>query len=132
MDKAASKASLEVIEMLVQHGGRIQSSNVLPWAAKTSLPDRNGVIRYFLDKGVHIDALEFEHDEKIFKKYSKKAFGTALHHASKRGNVQVVSFLLQMGARRDLRDSVGKTALEYALEEDLQEVVSVFEEFEEQ
>ena len=126
METAALKASMEVIELLVQHGGRVYPSNALPAAAKTSLPGRKHVLAYFLNHGAPIDAVEFAHDRSIFKKHWARAFGTALHHAAKRGNNELVEFLLQRGADREVKDSLGKTALQYAIEKDHRSTVVLF------
>ncbi|KAL8786470.1 MAG: hypothetical protein Q9213_002786 [Squamulea squamosa] len=125
LEAAAFKAPLEVIKILVDHGGRVYPSNALPQAAKTALPDRTEILAYFLDKGAPIDMVEYEFDKKTFQKFGVKAFGTALHQASKRGNEQLVQFLLQRGAEPSVKDSVGKTALQYAQENDHQGVVSL-------
>ncbi|KAL8927094.1 MAG: hypothetical protein Q9172_001516 [Xanthocarpia lactea] len=128
LETAASKASLEVIEMLVQNGGRVHPSNALPWAGKTRLPDRRAVLAYLLDHGAPIDKIEFDHNQPIFRKFGMRPFGTALHHAAKRDNNQLVRFLLERGANRSLKDSLGKTAIQYAVENNLQDTISVFDE----
>lgn len=116
LEKAAWDASLEVIELLVEHGGRVYPGNALPSAGKTSLPGRTDVLAYFMDRGAPINTVEFEHNPAIFKMHWSRGFGTALHHASRRGNDELVKFLLQKGAERSLKDSLGKTALQYARE----------------
>ena len=127
METAAWRASLDVIKILVDHGGRVYPSNALPAAAKTSLPDRTEILAYFLDNGAPIDMIEYEFDDDTRKTFGMKAFGTALHHASKEGNEQLVRFLLERGAATDLKDSVSKTAIQYAQENDHQEIVSLLE-----
>ncbi|KAI4132492.1 MAG: hypothetical protein LQ341_006271 [Variospora aurantia] len=125
---AARRASLEVIQILVQHGGRVYPGNALPAAAKTSLPDRTHVLAYFLDQGAPIDTIEYDFKKKVYKVFGVKAFGTALHHAAKGGNEQLVRFLLERGAKVSLEDSMGKTALQYARELDHAGIVSILEE----
>ena len=127
LETAAWRASLDVIKILVDHGGRVYPSNALPAAAKTSLPDRTEILAYFLDNGAPIDMIEYEFDDDTRKTFGMKAFGTALHHASKEGNEQLVRFLLERGAATDLKDSVSKTAIQYAQENDHQEIVSLLE-----
>ncbi|KAL8913118.1 MAG: hypothetical protein Q9171_002012 [Xanthocarpia ochracea] len=127
LESAAWKASLDVIKILVDHGGRVYPSNALPAAAKTSLPNRTEILAYFLDHGAPINMIEYEFDDATRKKFGIKAFGTALHHASKRGNEQMVRFLLERGAATDLKDSVRKTPMQYAQEKDHQGIVSLLE-----
>ncbi|KAL8902130.1 MAG: hypothetical protein Q9207_004862 [Kuettlingeria erythrocarpa] len=116
LEVAARKASLEVIELMVQHGGRIHPSNVLPSAAMTSLPNRTDVLAYLLDHGISVNVLQFEYDQHIFNLHWMRAFGTALHNAAENGNDELVKFLLERGADPSLKDSVGKRALQYAEE----------------
>ena len=47
---------------------------------------------------------------------------TLLMIAADRGNVDAVELLLKRGARKDLKDTSGKTALDYALERDRTEI----------
>lgn len=127
LEAAAFKAPLEVMKILVDHGGRVYPSNALPAAAKTALPDRTEVLAYFLGKGAPINMIEYEFDDETRKKFGVKAFGTALHQASKRGNEQLVRFLLKRGAATSPMDSTGKTAMQYALENDQWGVVTLLE-----
>ncbi|KAI4271757.1 MAG: hypothetical protein L6R38_006787 [Xanthoria sp. 2 TBL-2021] len=127
LETAAFKAPLEVIKILVDHGGRVYPSNALPAAAKTALPDRIEILAHFLDKGAPINMIEYEFDDETRQKFGAKAFGTALHQASKRGNEQLVRFLLKRGAATSSRDSVGKTAMQYAQENDHRGVVTLLE-----
>lgn len=116
-----------MIKILVDYGGRVYPSNALPAAAKTALPDRTEILAYFLDKGTPINMIEYEFDEETRKRFGVKAFGTALHQASKRGNEKLVRFLLERGAATSPMDSIGKTAMQYALENDHRGVVTLLE-----
>ncbi|KAI4263269.1 MAG: hypothetical protein L6R42_001579, partial [Xanthoria sp. 1 TBL-2021] len=62
--------------------------------------------------------IEYEFDDETGTTFGTKAFRTALHQASKRGNEQLVRFLLERGAATSPRDSAGKTAMQYAQESD--------------
>ena len=125
LEKAASTASLPVIKLLVQHGGRIRPSNVVPSTAKGSQSDRLEILAYFLDQGATVDDVEYEFDLAIFKKYWRRGFGTALHHAARRGNEELIKFLLERGSRLDVKNSKSKTALEVADEEGHENIVSM-------
>ena len=52
---------------------------------------------------------------------------TALIHAAFKGDVELSHVLLKKGAKRDTKDATGKTALDYALQQQQQEVVKVLE-----
>ncbi|KAL8756165.1 MAG: hypothetical protein Q9199_003117 [Rusavskia elegans] len=127
LETAAFNAPLQVIQILVDHGGRVYPSNALPAAAKTALPDRIEILAYFLDQGAPINMIEYEFDDETGTTFGAKAFRTALHQASKRGNEQLVRFLLERGAATSPRDSAGKTAMQYAQESDYRGIVTLLE-----
>ncbi|KAI4265016.1 MAG: hypothetical protein L6R35_007229, partial [Caloplaca aegaea] len=113
MRVAAMKASLPTIRLLRRHGGRA-IHGVLQSAAKTSDPGRVEILEYLLDEGAVIDEVEYEWDPLTFKKFTYKGFGTALHHATKNGNLEMVLFLLAKGASQDSKDSLGRKPIQYA------------------
>lgn len=125
MEMAAYSASLSVIQLLVQHGGRIRPSNVVPYTAKSPKPGRLEVLAYFLDRGAKVDDLEYEFDPSIFKKHRARQFGTALHHAADRGDEEMVNFLLERGAKQGIKDSKRKTALDVAEKAGHEKIISI-------
>lgn len=125
LEQAASTASLSVIRLLVQYGGRIHPSNVAPWTAKGSKSGRMEVLAYFLEQGATVNDVEYQFDQSIFKQHWRRSFGTALHHASRRGNEEMVRFLLERGARLDIKNSMNKTAVELAEEGGHESIVSI-------
>lgn len=125
LEKAAWCASLPIIQLLVHHGGRIHPSNVFPSAGRSSRPERLEVMAYFLDLGAAIDDVDYAHDIKIFKMHWMRGFGTALHHAARRGDEEMIIFLLEKGAKQDIKNSKGKTALNLAEEEGHDVVASI-------
>ncbi|KAI4182882.1 MAG: hypothetical protein LQ346_006461 [Caloplaca aetnensis] len=124
MNAAAMRSSLSVIKILRKHGGRV-NHGVLQSAAKTVESGRVEVSQYLLDEGAAIDEVEYEWDLETFKKHWAREFGTALHHAAKRGNVETVSFLLANGAKQDIKDSKRRTPIEYAQENGHDKVVAL-------
>ncbi|KAL9017501.1 MAG: hypothetical protein Q9185_005167 [Variospora sp. 1 TL-2023] len=113
MHIAAMSVSLPTIRLLRRHGGRV-IHGVLQSAATISDPGRVEILEYLLDEGALIDEVEYEWDPLTFKKLRCKAFGTALHHAAKKGNLEMVLFLLAKGARQDIEDSLGRKPIQYA------------------
>ncbi|KAL8965203.1 MAG: hypothetical protein Q9197_006625 [Variospora fuerteventurae] len=113
MHVAAMSVSLPTIRLLRRHGGRV-IHGVLQSAATTSDPGRVEILEYLLEEGALIDEVEYEWDPLTFKKLRFKAFGTALHHAAKKGNLEMVLFLLAKGARQDIEDSLGRKPIQYA------------------
>ncbi|KAL8770548.1 MAG: hypothetical protein Q9209_003804 [Squamulea sp. 1 TL-2023] len=123
------KAPLEVLELLVQYGGILHPRNALPTAAKMgmSVPDRKNVIVYLLNHGVPINTIQFRYDQETFRRHGMRGFGTALHHAAKCGDEQLVDDLPKRSARTDILDSRKKTALHYASEQNHKCVIALLE-----
>ena len=57
---AAAKAPLETVQLLHQRGALPE--NTAPSTAKSSIPSCLKVLRFLLDIGAPIDAIEFQHN----------------------------------------------------------------------
>jgi len=111
---AAREASLSVIKLLVEYGGKVKSSDLIAQAAlgdSWGSFDRLEVIHYLLQKGALINALAAStwYPESKWREYNeittleahmKKNQGgqTALHIAQISGHQAMVAFLMQNGA----------------------------------
>lgn len=124
MNIAAMRGSLPIIKLLVLNGGRV-NQGVLQSAVKTSGTGRAEVLEFLLSQGAPIDEVEYEWDEATFKKHWARAYGTALHHAAKRGNEEIVAFLIKKGARQDIKDSLSMTAIQSASKNGHEKVVGI-------
>ncbi|KAL9602760.1 MAG: hypothetical protein Q9219_001603 [cf. Caloplaca sp. 3 TL-2023] len=124
MNSAAMRSSLPTIKLLREYGGCI-NHGVIQSAAKTTDESRVEISEYLLQEGANIDELEYEWDQAIFRTHWARAFGTALHHAAKRGNREMVKFLLEHGARQDIKDSKKMTAMQCAEENGHAEIVNM-------
>ena len=128
MNIAAMKYSLPIIKLLVEHGGRV-TRGVLQSAAKTTETGRIKVLAFLLEQGALINEVEYEWDRVVFKKNWALGYGTALHQAAKRGNLEIVTFLLHQGAKQGIRDSQGKTAMACAKQKGHTDVVAILENY---
>ncbi|WZH42291.1 ankyrin repeat-containing domain protein [Fusarium acuminatum] len=91
-----------VIDLLLQHGARLEDSGALPTAARFG---NEPMLRRLLDRGTQLDSI---HASPLH------AATRASHGGVKAGHVSVVKTLLQHGADADVADSSGATAVELA------------------
>jgi ankyrin repeat protein len=117
--EAVSKASLEIVQLLHRRGA--QPGITATCAAQSSVPGRFEVLRFLLDIGTPIDAIEFEHNK--IGQASIIQLGPAINHAAcnKETNTEerenMVELLLARGARTDIPDYFFKrTAVDLARE----------------
>ncbi|SPJ78219.1 uncharacterized protein FTOL_06608 [Fusarium torulosum] len=87
-----------VIDLLLSHGARLESSGALGAAARLG---NDVMIRHLLDRGARSDT-------------DDKTGGSPLHTAVRAGHVSVVKSLLQYGADPKVMDNSGNTAIEVA------------------
>jgi ankyrin repeat protein len=117
--EATSKASLEIVQLLHRHGAR--PGITATCAAQSSVPGRFEVLKYLLDIGTPIDAIDFEHN--AIGQASIIQLGPAINHAvcNKETNTKekekMIELLLARGARTDIPDYFFKrTAVDLAME----------------
>jgi ankyrin repeat protein len=102
--EAARMASLEVVQLLHRYGAL--PSITAPCAAQSFVPGRFEVLKFLLDIGTPIDAIEFEHNN--MGQGSIIQMGSAINHAvcNKERNTEerekMVELLLARGARIDI------------------------------
>lgn len=113
LDAAAWIAPPRVLKQLFQHGGMISRTNALHMAVRSPKPGRREVIEYLLKAGADIDAIEYAGVE---SRCGASGLGTALHYATREGREDLVRLLLENGADTEVRDTLGRTALEVAKE----------------
>ena len=71
-------------------------------------------MEFLLDERVDINAIKWSHNSQSYQDFILFGLGTALHYAAKGGFVDRVQMLLERGARIDILDSTGQTALDLA------------------
>lgn len=106
LDWAAEFSDVEMIDLLIHYGARLDQSNALHVAANAEEDeedfdeDRIPMMRHLLGLGVDIDAVMYEDRERP-RDVTNWALGTALHYAAVRALPRRVEFLLQCGANRE-------------------------------
>ena len=87
----------------MEHGQLLHS------ATKRSLPDRNKVFEYLLDKGASINSIMFENCVESYEQERNSGLGTPVHSAAKTGHLGMVELLLLKGADPLIKNSNGTT-----------------------
>ena len=108
---ASQYGNAEVVRLLLEQGANTHARNkkdqtpqdllVPMWSNISSYRDVT-TIRFFLDRGADVDAVDDSHS-------------TLLHRASINRNVEVTQLLLEYGANTNMRDGEGQTPLHQAL-----------------
>ena len=104
------RGSVEMAALLIEHGAKVNGSCAIVMAAEEGKLDMVGLL---LEKGAGIDEVGIEHP--MDPRYIEDV-GSALHRAVVGGHSDIVKFLLEKGANMDLKDGLGRTALELAEE----------------
>jgi ankyrin repeat protein len=96
---------------LYQYGG-YPVAGILPWAIRDTGPENVDIVRFLLDIGAPIDAIEYEHDPWLAANYQAFNRGSAINHAVVDCSEDMVELLLSRGARTDIVDMNGNTCLD--------------------
>lgn len=110
MHRAAAFGSLDMLKLLVSHGGIIADTDLVAHAALAYCngdQDRVEVIRYLLDNDVPVDTYYMSHSERwscasnsLFLTFGRQ---NALHFAISYGKKELVELLLARGADPTLK-----------------------------
>lgn len=121
---AVRDAHFDIIRILFDNGDSIEHGQLLHFAVKRNLPDRNKVFEYLLDKGASINSIMFENCAESYEQERYSGLGTPLHSAAKTGRLDMVELLLLKGADPLIKDSTGRLAIEGAEYHSLSEVAA--------
>ena len=109
VELAAIHASVKTLALLLEHGAEIHNTSALQDAARYG---RTDMIIYLLDHGAAIDEIpDNDHSHEV---EPGKSLGPALHVAAAQGKKDVVALLLDRGADCDVKDTLGRLALDLA------------------
>lgn len=86
---------------------------------------KSDMVKFLLSKGADINEMGIE--QPTDPRY-KEDVGTALHRAVVGGHTEVVTILLEEGADIEVRDLMGKTALDLAREQNNANIAKLLEE----
>ncbi|RDB22063.1 putative ZDHHC-type palmitoyltransferase 6 [Hypsizygus marmoreus] len=125
LDLAVINSDPSVVRELIAHGVKVRGTNALKAAAYYGRIDMLEVL--VGEGGADVD--EVPDYPEMLDRERELGLGTALHEAVLGGQVDAVRWLIGKGARRDVKDSLGRTPLELAREKGaVEEVVKALEE----
>ena len=121
---AMYEASQEISKMVFLRGAQ-HNGQLLPHAVLTKKPDALELVRWLLGLGAPINHVKYENDPKSYAKRQLVGLGTPLHRAAESGNVEVVGYLLSVGADPLKLDGKQHTPRHWAEERSHREVANV-------
>ena len=113
LEVAAASSSPAVLDVLLEHGLKLEQTDALHSAAGAfeARPERLDMMAHLLDLGMDINAIE----NKGQPSSRGTGKGTPLHSAVYADMKEHVAFLLEKGADKEVRNTLGQTVLEFAV-----------------
>ncbi len=126
MSEAMRQASFGTIELLFARGADIQQGQLLHNAVLRDGQEFDviKILRLLLDKGAPIDEIQYQNHQQSFHQLQDFSLGTPLHYAAEAGKGMVVSYLLEQGAERLIKNTKGMTAIEIAKDSEVVKILS--------
>jgi ankyrin repeat protein len=122
---AMTEAPFDIIEYLFSRGANLSSGQLLHHAVLRKKPDALRIVRWLIDNGAPINAIKYSNDPKVYAERKSYGLGTPLHRAAESGEVEIVKYLLSMGANARTLDSKGYTPRFWAEQRGNVEVVDI-------
>ncbi|KAG5634703.1 hypothetical protein H0H81_001050 [Sphagnurus paluster] len=122
LDSAVMCGSADAVRLLLQHGARLHNTNALKVAAYYG---QTSMIELLLEAGADVN--EVPDYKEMLRAERVDGLGTALHEAANGGQREAAVLLLQRGADPNIKDSLGKSALDIARQKGHAAVAEVLE-----
>lgn len=113
---AVGCASIEIVKLLVTYGAELDRGNLLHELCESNYPGRLEVLGYLVWQGAPINQIEEVSDVRLFEVTEQFGIGAPLHNAVRHNNPVIALALLGHGANRTVKDSKGRTPLDWAKE----------------
>lgn len=117
----------KLLRDLLNRGRDVRRREVLQYALDTPADDVVEVLRILIDHGTPLNSTIYENYQASKNLYPFIGLGIPLHKAAEMGKADVVRFLLERKADRNIRDQKGRTALQYAQTRGHKEVVDMLQ-----
>lgn len=114
LDVAAANSTPTVLDLLIAHGARLEDSDALHSAAgeREKKPGRVEMMSHLLHLGMDINALA----QREYPAGRRIGRGTPLQAAVAPEEPDRIQFLIEHGANQEVKNTLGQTPLEYAIE----------------
>lgn len=123
LECGAYSASIPTLALLLDTGAQKKTRSPLVIAAREGRAD---IVTYLLDRGVDVN--EIPDNDDIYDNDRQHGLKNALCTAALEGKAEIVKLLLERGADRDIRDTLGKSALDLAVTNDHKECIEMLSE----
>lgn len=127
MSCAVKNAPMKTIKLLFERGGDIKKGQLIHHAVERGLQDVTEILDLLLQKGAQLNERKYEDHWPSWNMTFFMGLGTPLHGATRARELQVVDYLLRKGADPKVTDSMDRTALYYASQEGLTEIIKLLE-----
>ena len=125
MSSLVQYASLLTLKLLVNFGADVHRGHLIHHAVRRRNQDAMIVMQWLLGLGLSLNIRQYEKHPELWMEKKARGLGTPLHITVDRGEVRIVRFLLQMGADRQIEDSLERTAVDLALTRGSSDIMEV-------
>jgi ankyrin repeat protein len=124
---AVRGAQLSTINTLLDRGS-VTKGQLLHHAVERS-EGAVEVLRMLISRGASLNKIQYSEHRNSWDHEHFKGLGTPLHRAVELRKVDIVQFLLHMGADRDIRDTKGRTPLDIAKTAQWTDMIAILNSF---
>ncbi|PYH73166.1 ankyrin repeat domain-containing protein [Aspergillus vadensis CBS 113365] len=114
---ASRRSSPVIVDLILEHGANIRTSNVLHYAACRKDGRAIPIMEHLLQRGANVNEFGYP----AFLHFG----GTPLHAGSYQGNLPAVNWLLEHGANPGVEDAQGSKPLDLAALEEEDEICDI-------
>ena len=112
---AVKNGTLSTFKLLLKRGADLRCGQLLHWAILRTKADAVVFVDWLLRLGLPINAIRYKEDRAAWIELWPVGMGTPLHHAVENNREEMVNYLLWRGVDREVKDSLGRTARNFAM-----------------
>lgn len=128
MSFAMVEPPLSHVQFLFERGGNIKHGQLLHHAIRRK-HDVFEILDLLLNLGADVNAMFYSNDPQAWAENKYFGIGTPLHEAVELDALEIVIYLLERGADTSILNSLGKTAMDRAVEKGHSPIIEVLRQF---